>query len=53
MKAKAKKISVALIALLLVATVSHATAMLGVSVFWSSIVSGLAGTIGGHIQNYA
>jgi len=51
MKIKGKKTIITLASLILVATVTYAVSTLGVSVFWSTLASGFAGTLGSHIKN--
>jgi hypothetical protein len=53
MKTKGKKMVITLACLILVATVTYAASMLGAGVFWSSLASGVVGTLGGHIKNNA
>jgi hypothetical protein len=53
MKAKAKKLGVTFGSLVLIATVTYTASTLGVGVFWSTLASGLAGTLGGYMKNNA
>ncbi len=53
MKAKGKKITITVLSLTLIALATYAVTLLGAGAFWSTLISGLAGTIGSYIMNNA